>query len=156
MAQAPPELLAHREWLGQIDPVGLVVSPNVLVRQGVFVDRQKAIDVQTKLTALVGEPGGDDAEPQAVDPVAFFREILEWPESILAGSPSGPSIPDTLVAALPEYEDHIRPTYALASPERTALSPDRVATCHSHSSGIRVMPGTSSKPRSKVAISLIS
>jgi len=116
MAQAPPELLAHREWLGQIEPVGLVVSPNVLVRQGVFVERQRSIEVQNKLSALVG----DAADPHVRDALEFFREILEWPESATAGSPSGPPIPDALVAALPEYEDHIRPDYALGDPDAPA------------------------------------
>src|SRR5579862_2038502 len=114
MAQTPPELLAHREWLGQIEPVGLVVSPNVLVRQGVFVDRQRSIDVQTKLAVLAG----DGEQARVADAVAFFRDILDWPESSLAGSSSGAPIPDALVAALPEYEDHIRPTYALADPDK--------------------------------------
>jgi hypothetical protein len=116
MAQAPPELLAHREWLGQIEPVGLVVSPNVLVRQNVFVERQRSIEVQNKLSALVG----DDADPHVRNALQFFREILDWPESALAGSPSGAPIPDSLVAALPEYEDHIRPDYALADPDAPA------------------------------------
>src|SRR5579862_867440 len=116
MAQTPPELLAHREWLGQIEPVGLVVSPNVLVRQGVFVDRQRSIDVQTKLAVLAG----DGEQARVADAVAFFRDILDWPESSLAGSSSGAPIPDALVAALPEYEDHIRPTYALPDPDRPA------------------------------------
>ena len=114
MAQTPPELLAHREWLGQIEPVGLVVSPNVLVRQGVVVDRQKSLEIQTKLSELVG----DEDEARVANALTFFRDVLAWPEAILAGSPSGSPIPDGLVAALPEYEDHIRPTYALADPDK--------------------------------------
>ena len=40
MASDAPELAVHKEWLGQIQPVGLVVSPYVLVRHGVVIDRQ--------------------------------------------------------------------------------------------------------------------
>jgi hypothetical protein len=106
LATVAPELLAHREWLGQVGPVGLVVSPTVLVRQGVFVDRQRSVEVQAKLTALAGEEGD-----QPVDPVRFFTEILDWPAEILAVPP------DSLTVALPEYEDHLRPTYALVLPD---------------------------------------
>lgn len=107
MATVAPELLAHREWIGQIGPVGLVVSPTVLVRQGVFVDRQRSVEVQARLTALAGEEGD-----QPVDPVRFFTEILDWPTEILAVPPDG------LTVALPEYEDHLRPTFALADPAK--------------------------------------
>lgn len=105
MASVPPELLAHREWIGQIGPVGLVVSPTVLVRQGVFVDRQRSVEVQARLAALGGEDGD-----QPIDPMRFFTEILDWPADILAVPPDG------LTVALPEYEDHLRPAYAVAAP----------------------------------------
>jgi len=68
LAAPPPELLAHREWLGQIGPVGLVVSPSVLVGRGVFVDRQRSVEVQARLTALAG----DDGDQPIADPVRFF------------------------------------------------------------------------------------
>lgn len=105
MATVPPELLAHREWIGQLGPVGLVVSPTVLVRQGVFVDRQRSVEVQARVTALAGEDGD-----QLVDPMRFFTEILHWPAEILAVPP------DSLTVALPEYEDHLRPAFAVAAP----------------------------------------
>ena len=57
MAKSSPELLAHQEWLGQIQPVGLVVSASVLVKQGVFVDRQQGIEKQLRLRELLDESG---------------------------------------------------------------------------------------------------
>ena len=51
MAQDAPELVAHKEWLGQIQQVGLVVSPHVLVRHNVFVDRQKCTQCTLRLHA---------------------------------------------------------------------------------------------------------
>ncbi|GMV22062.1 MAG: hypothetical protein AMXMBFR57_20110 [Acidimicrobiia bacterium] len=113
MASAPPELLAHREWIGQIGPVGLVVSPTVLVRQGVFVDRQRSVEVQARLVALAGENGD-----QPIDPIRFFTEILDWPAEILIGPPTGAPLSDSLTVALPEYEDHLRPTWAVADPAK--------------------------------------
>jgi hypothetical protein len=108
MAQIPPELLAHREWLGQIQPVGLVVSPAVLVRQGVFVDRQKGIEKQARLREIFDS---------SVDFAIFARDVLEWPDGLLAGSPDGPELPDALTVALPEYDDRLSPTYAVPNPE---------------------------------------
>jgi hypothetical protein len=108
MSQIPPELLAHREWLGQIQPVGLVVSPAVLVRQGVFVDRQKGIEKQARLREIFDS---------SVDFAIFARDVLEWPDGLLAGSPGGPDLPDALTIALPEYDDRLSPTYAVPNPD---------------------------------------
>jgi hypothetical protein len=95
-----PELEAHRQWLGQIGQVGLVVSPAVLVKHGVVIDRQRAVEVQTTLTEL----SSDDEHPRMADPLAIFRGVLGWRDDFLAGTTDGPDLPDTLVAALPEHE----------------------------------------------------
>jgi hypothetical protein len=105
VATAPPELLAHREWIGQILPVGLVVSPTVLVGQGVFVNHQRSIEVQARLVELAGEAGD-----LAIEPARFFAEVFGWSADLLA------TPPDSLTVALPEYEDHLRTTYAVAAP----------------------------------------
>jgi hypothetical protein len=109
-----PELEAHRQWLGQIGQVGLVVSPAVLVKHGVVIDRQRAVEVQTTLTEL----SSDDEHARVADPLAIFRAVLGWRDDFLAGTPDGPDLPDMLAVALPEHEDHLRPTYAIRDPER--------------------------------------
>jgi hypothetical protein len=109
-----PELEAHRQWLGQIGQVGLVVSPAVLVKHGVVIDRQRAVEVQTTLTEL----SSDDEHARVADPLAIFRGVLGWRDDFLAGTSIGPDLPDTLVVVLPEHEDHLRPTYAIRDPER--------------------------------------
>lgn len=83
------------------------MSPSVLVRQQVFVDRQRALQVQARLVELAG----DDGEAPIADPVRFFTEVLEWPAGILTEPP------DSLTVALPEYEDHLRPTFAVPAPD---------------------------------------
>ena len=113
MTKDAPELAIHKEWLGQIQQVGLVVSPHVLVKQNVGIDRQKALDVQTRLRTL----GPEDAEEPRVN--AFLdlaTQVLEWPADLIAGAPGGPGLPDTLTVALPEYEDRLAPDYALLAP----------------------------------------
>jgi hypothetical protein len=116
MAHIPPELQAHKEWLGQIQQVGLVVSPNVLVRQGVFIDRQKSVEKQERLRELI--EGEDDDTLRVIDWSDVCREILEWPETLLAGGDGSPAVPDCLTVALPEYEDRLSPTCAVPDPER--------------------------------------
>lgn len=114
MAYVPPELQAHKEWLGQIQQVGLVVSPTVLVRHGIFIERQKSVEKQERLRELVQ----DEDALRFVDWLTVCREILEWPEGLLAGVPGGPALTDSLTVALPEYDDHLTPTYAVLDPDR--------------------------------------
>ncbi len=118
MAQVPPELHAHREWLGQIQQVGLVVSPQVLVNNGVFVDRQRSIDIQLRLRALLPEGDGaaSDGDAPAIDFLTLARDVLEWPDGLLAGAPGGPALPDALTVALTDYEDTLSPQYAVPDP----------------------------------------
>lgn len=127
MAQDSPELAAHKEWLGQIQQVGLVVSPHVLVRHGVFVDRVKAVEVQTKLGELgiaPKEARNDDSEPvAAVDFPAFAAAVLDWPSDLLAGAPDGPPLPADLIVSLPEHDDTLSPTYALPNLEQPEAPP---------------------------------
>ena len=107
MASISPEIAAHREWLGQIQPVGLVVSPSVLVKRNVGVDRQRGIEKQAQLRGLL------EAQETLPSFLTFAREILEWPANLLAGSPAGPPLPNALTISLPEYDDTLSPTYAL-------------------------------------------
>lgn len=113
MSKVAPELQAHREWLGQIGQVGLVVSANVLVKHGVFVNQQQGIATQLRLSELIPE---DDETARVFAPERFFREVLEWPAELLAGGEGGPLLPEDLTVALPAYEDRLQPTYAVPSP----------------------------------------
>jgi Eco57I restriction-modification methylase/restriction-modification enzyme MmeI-like protein len=113
MASDAPEIAVHKEWLGQIQPVGLVVSPYVLARYDVAIDRRLSVERQARLKELIA-----DEETGRVDDFrAFTRNVLLWPEGLLAGSPGGPPLPDSLTIALPEHEDHLSPTFAIPDPE---------------------------------------
>jgi hypothetical protein len=111
--KVPPELFAHREWLGQIGQVGLVVSPTVLVEHGVFINRQRAVEAQAKLRELIPE---DDEQARVFGAERIFRELLGWPAELLAGGAGGPELPDSLTVALPTYEDYLKPNYAVPAP----------------------------------------
>jgi len=49
-----PEILRHKEWLGFLQPVGLVVSPPALVKVSAVVNRN-VIDLQQALQDIVSE-----------------------------------------------------------------------------------------------------
>lgn len=108
-AKDAPDLLVHKEWLGQIQQVGLVVSPYVLQKHGVGIDREQSLRTQTALRALASD--ADEARVNTFHELA--TQVLEWPVGLLAGGPDGPELPASLTVALPEYDDRLSPSYAL-------------------------------------------
>ena len=107
-----PEILAHQEWLGYVQPVGLVVSIPALVSAGAYINRNFAPDHRRFLEAL---PADKDGQPvsEIRDFAAFATSFFGWAASDLYGSPGAPGVPPSLEVALPEYSEIIRPTYAL-------------------------------------------
>lgn len=153
MTKDAPELAIHKEWLGQIQQVGLVVSPHVLVKQNVGIDRQKALDVQTRLRTL----GPEDAEEPRVN--AFLdlaTQVLEWPADLIAGAPGGPELPDTLTVALPEYEDRLAPYYALLAPTPENPSAPSASSAAPPVSASSAASSASAAPAFLALISVIS
>jgi methylase of polypeptide subunit release factors len=98
-------LKPEHEWLGHVQPTGLVVSTLVLDELGLIPPPQDAVDDDEK--AALG--------PLLPDPWALLRDILEWPASMVAGLPDGEPIPTELCHSL-DHETLLRPTYALKGP----------------------------------------
>ncbi len=115
-----PELRAHQQWLGLVQPVGLVVSAQALTAAQAFVDSNIIREQQT-LMALAGFGQGAGESPCLRDFPAFCRDFLRWKGSRLAGGPEGPPLPESLCVALREYGETLVPTYAVADRD----SPDR-------------------------------
>ena len=116
----PAEIRAHQEWLGFVQPVGLVVSPAALVNAQPQVDRNIAAEQET-LKALVREEEADEGPAPHVwlpDLPAFFTQFLGWEANDLAGGRGGPELPAALDVAVPDYDhDLLSPTYAVPQPE---------------------------------------
>ncbi len=109
------ELDAHREWIGYLQPVGLVVSPPALVRAGVMPSRD-VIDLQQRVrTEIRVPPGTMPGEEGAyiADLSGFLTRVLGWDEDDLWGLPDRP-VPEELCPALPDYGEVLRPTLAVA------------------------------------------
>ena len=80
MAKVDPQVLRHLEWIGFVQPSGLVVSGPALVRAGAILDRQDT-EGQRLLRECVEDRAfrqGDDPEPWLPDFETFARTVLEW------------------------------------------------------------------------------
>jgi hypothetical protein len=108
-----PELSAHLEWLGYIQPVGLVVSPPALVQAQAHINRNVIPQHQRFLACL---PMDANDEPIAVirDFPQLVREVLDWQDSdLIAFEQAARSGHDVagLEVVLPEYNETLRPTW---------------------------------------------
>ena len=112
----PAPVRDHLEWLGFIQPTGLVVSAHALVQAGAILNRRD-IEGQRLLGECVEErsfrPGG---EPESFLPdfERFARHVLGWRFSPkgYAGMDGRP-IPSELALPLPEYGETLVPDFAV-------------------------------------------
>ena len=111
-----PNTRAHLEWLGFIQPNGLVVSAPALVKAGAILNRQDA-EGQGLLAGCVEER---KLSP-ACGPELCIRNFREFATTVLgwgfspqgyAGTEPAP-IPEELTVALPDYGETLRPDLAI-------------------------------------------
>ena len=116
MPAPDPDTRAHLEWLGFIQPNGLVVSAPALVKAGAVLNRQDA-EGQNRLAACLRERELDPArgpEPCLPDFREFAAAVLGWGFSPrgYAGTEEAP-IPSELAVPLPDYGESLRPRFAV-------------------------------------------
>ena len=121
-----PQVRDHLEWLGFIQPTGLVVSAHALVQVGAILNRRD-IEGQELLKECVEERTvypDSEPEPYLPDFAVFAWHVLGWsfsPEGY-AGTDSA-SIPEELELALPEYGETLRPGFAVRERDPAEGSP---------------------------------
>ena len=98
----------HKEWLGLLQPVGLVVSPIALERAGAIIDRSKLIEMQAQLRDIDNRIDAD--APFSVEFSQLVREILGW-EATDLGSPDGIEI------VLTDYGETLTPDFVVVDPD---------------------------------------
>lgn len=115
------EIKVHEEWLGMVQPRGLVVSPVALAQAQAFVDKNITA-VQTALINLVVPPAGKTS-PKGLSPkphlsgfLPLAHQVLGWKPGILLGESTTHPVPDSLRIPLPELHETLCPTYALRAP----------------------------------------
>ena len=92
-----PHILAHQEWLGYVQPVGLVVSIPALLHVQAGVDRNIIPEHQKFLVAVAPaeKPSKIPPPKKRPDPAALFelppsdRPLADNPITTLAFSPKG-------------------------------------------------------------------
>ena len=117
-----PTQKAHQEWLGYVQPVGLVVSIPALLEAGAAPDRHAIPLHRTFLGTLPTDRDGSSV-PELRSFLEFAKTVLGWGEEDVAGSPGGPSLPNDLAARLAEYGETLRPTFAVPELDPTEDEP---------------------------------
>jgi N-6 DNA Methylase len=107
------------EWLGYVQPVGLVVAPIVLARYGLTPEIQTRADTEAARAFIAPKPDdGKAADPRALrDPWAFFAGLIGWRVAQVAGAPGGPALPEDLFLKVEESDTEIAPDWAVADPD---------------------------------------
>ena len=110
-----PELIAHQEWLGYLQPVGLVVSPPALAAAGAYPNKNIIPDHARFLECVenITLEGESDPRPAIRQFAPFATHVLGWEPADLVGTSEGGSLPDSLEVTLTEYNETLRPTYAV-------------------------------------------
>ena len=109
MAQ-DPELIRHKEWLGFLQPVGLVVSPPALVKFQ-CVPNRNIVELQQAFQEII-TTNSDESQALISDFPAFVTEVLGWePYDLVA------EIAPEFTVPLPDYGETLKPTYTVLDPE---------------------------------------
>lgn len=112
-----PELVAHQEWLGYLQPVGLVVSAPALKAAQAVPDRniatkQDLFDGRWVAAAHLADAG---TAPAVTDLPGLLRDpdLFGWEVGDLLGAPGADPVPDSLEVHLEAFEETLRPTCAV-------------------------------------------
>ncbi|MGC8551526.1 MAG: Eco57I restriction-modification methylase domain-containing protein, partial [Phycisphaerae bacterium] len=111
-------LADHYEWLGYLQPVGLLVSPAALLDCQAYVDRNIASQQQALLECLGGE------EPrQVADFTCFAQLVLGWRPDDALPLASNETLLEALSVSLPEYSQTLCPTFCVRNPHSSEDAP---------------------------------
>jgi hypothetical protein len=113
-----PELLAHQQWLGYLQPVGLVVSPPALLQAQAHVNANVATKHQRFLEHVAEKPvvGRDQPLVTLKDLRGLLLDVFGWQAGDLVGA-ADPRLA-ALEVVLPEYHETLRPTFAVPDDPR--------------------------------------
>jgi hypothetical protein len=104
----------NAEWIGNVQPTGLVVAANVLARHGLNPAEQTRADTETVRALL----SADDDGPALLDPWSFFTQVLGWRAGQVAGAPDGPALPADFSIRVEESAADLAPHWAVSEPDK--------------------------------------
>jgi len=109
------EHFAHQEWIGFVQPVGLVVSAPALLAAQAHVNRNIASE-HARFLACLPRTADGELIAEIRDLNEFTQAVLGWDAADLSPVPDSATLPADLAgleAILPEYHETLRPTFVV-------------------------------------------
>jgi hypothetical protein len=122
MAYGAPNIHTHEQWLGLVQPVGLVVAPAVLAKLELFPNQGTAYlsSLQRQLDALLEERDSAGGDPIQVVPgfPLLATDLLAWGDTDLVAASAMADVPEVVLS---EYGETLRPTHGVPKFEGEGL-----------------------------------
>ena len=122
MPSGIPARQMHEQWLGLVQPVGLVVAPAVLTKLELVPNQSTAYiaALQRQLEALLEERDTAAGEPIQVVPSfqQLATDLLDWNASDLVEASALDAVPEVVLS---EYGETLRPTHGVPKAEGQGL-----------------------------------
>ena len=110
-----PEEYAHLEWLGYVQPLGLVVSIPAMLAAQCYVNKN-IMGEHARFLSCLPRDKSDEVVPEIGDLPELTRKVLGWEEEDLVTIPQGVAMPEEyadLEVVLPQYHETLRPTHVV-------------------------------------------
>ena len=114
MAKSPEEY-AHLEWLGYVQPVGLVVSVPAMLEAQCYVNKN-IMGQHARFLSCLPRDKSDEVTPEIRDLPEFTQKVLGWEADDLKEVPQRVALTGgmaSLEVVLPQYHETLRPTHAV-------------------------------------------
>ena len=110
-----PEEYAHLEWLGYVQPVGLVVSIPAMLEGQCYVNKN-IMGEHARFLSCLPRDKSNEVIPELRDLPEFTRKVLGWEAEDLKEVPQRVALTGdmaSLEVVLPQYHETLRPTHAV-------------------------------------------
>ena len=107
-----PQIELHKQWLGYLQPQGLVVAPAALVDCQAYLSQNVVAEQQRLQSLLVTKPVSATESKPGLTLSQLCVDLLGWERSdLIAGDTT------RIESVLTEYQETLRPDYAVRDPE---------------------------------------
>ncbi len=107
-----PQLERHKQWLGYLQPQGLVVAPAALVDCQAWLDDSVFAEQQRLVSLLTNKPVTATASLPGLTLQQLCVDLLGWePADLVPGADTG------IESVLTDYHETLRPDFAVRDPE---------------------------------------
>jgi hypothetical protein len=101
-----PTAVSHQEWLGYVQPVGVVVSTPALLEAGAAINRN-FVPLHKEFLAVLPQESDGIPIPKLTDFPKFATDVLGWRPQDLEGPE------EALTIAVPGYDQILHPDYVV-------------------------------------------